>query len=273
MTGTDPRNAYAEATPISAELLCGPPSVPAGRFARAALAYAAAGLAVFPVRPGGKAPLVRNGHLDASTDRDTICRWWHRWNAANVAIRPPEGVVVLDVDPRHGGDQTLADLVDRHGPLPTTLTCRTRSGGWHLWLSYAGRARGKLGEGIDVKTNRGYLVVPPSVHSSGGSYEWVETSSTAPAPAWLRALLASPTVLATRGFSGSRRIAGLLRVVAAAAEGERNCALYWAACRLFERGGNAGAVEQLVAAARSSGLEEREIRATIASAARTVRAS
>jgi hypothetical protein len=86
----------------------------------AALGYARRGLPVFPVR--GKSPLTEHGFRDASTDTDAIGEWWSRFPDANVAI--PTGsvsrLVVLDVDPRHGGNESLAALEAKHSSLPTT---------------------------------------------------------------------------------------------------------------------------------------------------------
>src|SRR5215211_5254859 len=75
----------------------------------AALAYAAAGLAVFPLKPRSKEPATLDGFKSATTDADRIAAWLQRWPAANVAIRTgrESGIVVLDVDVQHGGAATL----------------------------------------------------------------------------------------------------------------------------------------------------------------------
>jgi hypothetical protein len=70
-----------------------------------ALAWASRGVAVLPVRRGGKAPLTRRGMRDATTDPNLLRHWWARWPGANVAIATgAPGVDVLDVDVR--GAQT-----------------------------------------------------------------------------------------------------------------------------------------------------------------------
>lgn len=237
----------------------------------AALGYAAAGLPVLPLEPSGKRPLGGNGKDHATTDRDTIAEWWSRWPHANVGVRPLAGLVVLDVDPRHGGADTIAELQQRHDILPPTLTAETGSGGWHIWLAYTGPTRGRIADGVDVKTTTGYLVAPPSVHECGGTYRWVDQSPTAPAPQWVRVLLAPPMptpgrlILARAGGHS-----GLVRSVARAQPGNRNAALHWAACRAWEAGGDAAQLAELADAARSIGLGDGEIEATINSAGRTV---
>ncbi|MGD9530022.1 bifunctional DNA primase/polymerase [Pseudonocardia sp.] len=255
----------------------------------AALAYAAAGLRVLPIwwpapagcacprgrdcASPGKHPCTVHGLDDATVDEEVIRRWWARWPSANVAVRPPPGVVVVDVDPRSGGAEALLALTRRHGDLPPTWTARTGGGGLHAWLSYAGPVPGRLGPGLDIKGERGYVLCPPSVHVSGGRYEWISEHPVARAPGWMRRLLdppppALPTV--TRAGDGEHAAAGLVRVVAEAGEGGRNRALHWSACRAFERGGDPALLAALRTAALNVGLPSREVEQTLRSARRTV---
>ncbi|MDP8969803.1 MAG: bifunctional DNA primase/polymerase [Actinomycetota bacterium] len=260
-----------------------------------ALRYARSGLAVLPLawpasggcscrRPDcaspAKHPLkhredLEHGKDDATSDMTTVATWWKRWRDANIGIRPPAGVVVLDVDPRHGGDVALLELTRQHRPLPETLTARTGSGGLHIWLSYAGPARGRLCRGVDVKTHGGYLVVPPSLHVCGGRYEWLNEVPAAPAPGWVRQLLSPPSprtnTTSSRSSTSGAAADGLVRVVASAAEGNRNRMLHWAACRAHERGGDPGLLAELARAAEGNGLTRVEVERTLGSAARTAR--
>ena len=101
----------------------------------AALELAANGWPVFPCRWCGesaKAPLTINGHLDATTDRDVIKAWWLRWPDAMIGAVVPESLLVIDIDPRNGGD--LEQLVNLVGDLPPTLTVWSgrNDGGQHL---------------------------------------------------------------------------------------------------------------------------------------------
>lgn len=142
----------------------------------------------------GKHPITPHGHVDASADPAKVRAWWANTPLANIAIRPAPDVLVVDVDPRNSGHKTLAALEAKHGPFPNTMTVRTGGGGLHAYfrvpegLSWP-KNLDKLGcgQGVDLKTNTGYLVAPPSNHESGGVYKWVSAPDApiAPAPSWL----------------------------------------------------------------------------------------
>lgn len=161
----------------------------------AALEYSRRGWLVFPVawittegicscREGsacqspGKHPLTPRGFYDASRDENTIRAWWRRFPQANVAIRTgrESNLLVLDVDPRKGGDKSLERLIKQFGPLPDTLWSATGGGGWHFYFQYPGPIRLHNNvpgfPGLDIKGDGGYVVAPPSCHESGKHYEW-----------------------------------------------------------------------------------------------------
>lgn len=184
-----------------------------------ALRHAASGRAVFPLHHAvrdadggfacscgkadcahpGKHPRTQHGFHDATTDETKIRQWWNRWPSANLgmAVGATAGIVVIDIDPRHGGDATLVALEERHGSLPTTISARTGGGGWHLYFAHpGGKVKSRtIAPGIDCKADGGYIVVAPSNHASGGAYEWVEGSDpwsrqAVPMPDWLLQLVA-----------------------------------------------------------------------------------
>jgi hypothetical protein len=156
----------------------------------AAVRLAREGVAVFPVG-ADKAPLVHGGFHSASTDPDVVAAMGG-WSVEGVMIgcHPAADEVVIDVDPRNGGDNTLALFP----ALPRTRTTATRSGGRHYWLTIepGTEMRGKLGPGIDVKRHgKGYVVIPPSA-----GYSYVVKGRRAKAPKWLLAELTQ-----TRAFT------------------------------------------------------------------------
>src|SRR5579883_1356427 len=160
--------------------------------AEAALAYAAAGIAVFPLKPQDKRPIVPHGFYSATTDRSLIRRWWRSEPRANIGVvcGAPSGWWVIDIDPRHHGLASLEQLqrdLDRdatHGS-PSSLLSLTRrqltgGGGAHLVFrertDVQVRVRSATNfagyQGIDLRGNRSYIAVAPSVHPSGGVYQW-----------------------------------------------------------------------------------------------------
>src|SRR5438128_1578448 len=159
----------------------------------AALAYAQRGWSVFPVHTivngqcscdnttcasPGKHPRTTHGVQDAITDTSTIEQWWTQWRDANIGIRTGavSGLVVLDVDPRHGGDASLEEWKALYGhDFLTTLISCTGGGGLHLFYAYPGQpVRNKVGlaPGLDIRGDGGYIVAPPSIHVSGNRYVW-----------------------------------------------------------------------------------------------------
>ena len=145
-------------------------------FETTALAYTRRGWRVFPCAPRGKVPLTAHGLKDASTDEKQLTDWWDRWPSANIGVATgaESGFFVLDVDGKDG-NESLATLEREHGPLPTTVEAKTGGGGRHLLFKHPGQAvknsAGRLGPGLDVRGDGGYIVAPSSIHPTGKSYE------------------------------------------------------------------------------------------------------
>lgn len=164
-----------------------------------ALRYANAGFPVFPLRARGKIPVTVNGSHDASVDETKLREWWTQWPDANIGLTLG-GLVVVDVDPRNGGD------VDSLPKLPDTCYARTGGGGQHfLFKAKPGvRYNAHPAPGIDVKSGAGaYIVVEPSIHESGHKYTWLDetepwTVTPTDAPYWL----AHSAAAATPAISG-----------------------------------------------------------------------
>jgi hypothetical protein len=126
-----------------------------------------------------------------------LAEWFEtRWPDSNIGIATGGGLLGLDVDVRHGGDASLADLKRANGPLPETPRVLTGGGGLHVYFAVdrAVRNRAGLAPGIDLRADRGFLVAPPSLHASGRHYVWEVGASPddvplAPAPEWLLELI------------------------------------------------------------------------------------
>lgn len=164
-----------------------------------ALRYVALGLHVLPLEPGSKKPLgklARNGFHDATVDEAIIRKWWGDVPNAGigVAVRA-SGWVVVDIDPRNGGIDTIDTLEAAHGPLRSDVLAFTGGGGEHrvFTAELVEQLPGKLGPGVDLKAD-GYIAVEPTVHPSGKPYAWEASSDPLDGvvpttlPGWIRDL-------------------------------------------------------------------------------------
>ena len=162
-----------------------------------ALEYAAKGWPVFPLTPRGKRPATSKGFKDATTDPDTIRYWWRRWPNANIGLHPgAAGLIVIDIDTGHDGAVTddgfalLGRIMDEH----PTMACLTGSGGYHLYYKKPegvtfSNTSGDLPSGFDVRSDGGYVILPPSVHPNGNAYKWLTDDDIVTLPKFLTHLI------------------------------------------------------------------------------------
>ena len=214
----------------------------------------------------GKHPRTENGKDDATIDAEQIRRWWERQPDSNVGIRVggQSGIVVIDIDPRNGGDVSLGRLVKQHGALPVTPTAQTGGGGLHFFFKDPGtKLAGKLAKGIDVKQN-GHVVGHGSMHASGNRYVWKAGSSpnevaVAELPDWMVKILTTATPNAT-----------VTGAVGEISQGERNDGLFKLGCALVKRAMSTEAVEAALLAENrvccKPPLDDREVMSIVASA-------
>lgn len=164
---------------------------------QAALEYLGRGWSVIPIRERAKRPAV--AWKDYQTERaseEEIRGWFRRYPKRNVGIVTGalSGLVVLDIDPRHGGKESLRKLERVHGRLPRTVESITGGGGRHVYFAHPGgevRNRTNIESGIDLRGDGGCIVAPPSVHPSGKPYRWKTGQAPgevepAPLPDWLQ---------------------------------------------------------------------------------------
>lgn len=238
-----------------------------------ALILADEGRPVFPCLQT-KAPACPGGFKAATSHPSRIRQLWFHYPGPLVGVPTgaESGFDVLDLDPKH--NEAGAWWERNHTQIPETRMHRTRSGGIHALFRHASDLRcttSKLALGVDTRADGGYIVWWPatglSVLSDLPLASW---------PTWLLQLLQeAPTAAPRRARRplSDRALAGLIRKVAAAPEGQRNSLLYWAGCRAAEAIAG-GSLEEKFArailqeAARRAGLPAREARGTIESALR-----
>jgi hypothetical protein len=220
----------------------------------------------------GKHPRTPHGLKDASTTEATIRTWWARWVDANIAVATgaTSGIVVLDADkkPEKGtdGEETLQALEARYGTLSGTVEQITGSGGRHLFFRHPGgsisNSVGKLGPGVDVRGDGGYVMVPPSIHPSGRPYEWEfshhpdETPLAPLPPAWVALLQAQSNGNGSRAHAAADS--------EPIGEGQRNDTLFRLACSMRGKGMSQGAIAAALLAENTARcqplLPEEEVR-------------
>ncbi|MEV4241352.1 bifunctional DNA primase/polymerase [Nocardia sp. NPDC049737] len=182
-----------------------------------ALAAAACGWPVFPLRPGGKKPAIKRWPELASIDEDRIHRWWGYNPRYNVAILTgsPAGLHVIDLDARHmtppadALTEALARLAENLSrPAPPTLTIATPAG-WHLYYRAPHEPLlrctvARIGEGIDSRGHGGYIVAPGS-RTPHGDYTVAVNRPVADLPDMLiqRIIAPAPTPPPTGDWSSS----------------------------------------------------------------------
>lgn len=165
-----------------------------------ALALARRGFKVFPLAPGTKGqPLLADWPALATSDEKLVSMQWGPTGTpdANIGVHA-DGMVVIDVDVKKGGDASL-QLLELMNGLPRTFTVRTASGGRHIYLRSGANVPNSvesLGRGLDVRSGGGYVVGPGSTVSAGSYHLEVDTAL-AEAPDWLTAKL-GPAAVAQR---------------------------------------------------------------------------
>ncbi len=150
----------------------------------------------------GKHPVFNGGWKTGTTDKSKLREYWSEYPRANIGVATggPSGIVVLDIDPRNGGDKSLRRLQHKYGRLPLTPTCKTGSGGRHCYFKYPkGNTirSGRLASGIDVQSDGRLVVAPPSLHATKRRYRWFKGRkfneiALAELPEWIVLKLAKP---------------------------------------------------------------------------------
>ena len=212
-------------------------------FLDAAIEYASKGMAVFPLRPRAKEPLTRHGVKDATTNFNTIESWWTKHPNANIGIAcgmKSGGLLVIDLDEKPNGisgSDTLHNWERENGSLPETVRSITGKGGAHILyrIDHVEKNKVNLLEGVDIRSDDGYIVAPPSIHPNGRPYEWEydpEEYEIATADETVMKLLSVGKKPALDKFTVSETIP----------DGKRNETIYKLACSLQAKGLGDGSI-------------------------------
>ena len=136
------------------------------------------GWKVFPVNPNNKRPLISNWQSRACNKPEELKSLFAPFPNAMIGVLtgPPNMLTVFDIDVKNGvnGIQSLKDLGIQ---MSTGMISRTPSGGAHFYhfsgLRKFKSTAGKIGPGIDVRCNGGYVIASGSI-GTAGTYRWLD---------------------------------------------------------------------------------------------------
>ena len=180
---------------------------------QAALGYSSRGWCVLPLGPGLKTPVTVTGYKEATSDTSQISHWF-RDKRCNLGVATGlSGLVVIDTDGVVGNESLQELRLGRLWPETYTVQTRTPAGRHYYFRAPESRlikcSAGKLGQGIDVRGQGGYVVAPPSWVAAdhkgpAGSYRVLHDLPVANLPDWLALLLAQPVCSTTRRCAATK---------------------------------------------------------------------
>lgn len=203
--------------------------------------YVDRGWSVLPVRPEEKRPFMTNWlqYTHSRASKETITSWFTNLSGAGVGIVTGKvsNVIVLDVESTC--PYPIEDILKKY---PTQLISRSGSGGYHLFYQYPTNVpkvanRVRIFDGADLRADGGFIVLPPTIHSSGKRYEWVSEGVPGRFPAALLDLRSQPKVQSDGWITEALR---------GVSEGGRNDACARLAGYFFKKGMTYDIVESLL---------------------------
>ena len=203
--------------------------------------YVDRGWSVLPVRPEEKRPFMTNWlqYTHSRASKETITSWFTNLSGAGVGIVTGKvsNVIVLDVESTC--PYPIEDILKKY---PTQLISRSGSGGYHLFYQFPTNVpkvanRVRIFDGADLRADGGFIVLPPTIHSSGRRYEWVSEGVPGRFPVALLDLRSQPKVQSDGWITEALR---------GVSEGGRNDACARLAGYFFKKGMTYDIVESLL---------------------------
>ena len=203
--------------------------------------YVDNGWSILPVKPEEKRPYMTNWlqYTKTRANKQTITNWFNSLTGAGIGVVTGRvsNMVVLDVE--SDCPYPIEDILKKY---PTQMYSRTGSGGYHLFYQYptnVPKVANRVGifERADLRADGGFIILPPTIHPSGGRYEWIKRGTLGAFPLALLDLQSQPKVQ-NEGW-----ITETLRGVS---EGGRNDACARLAGYFFKKGINSDVVESLL---------------------------
>jgi Bifunctional DNA primase/polymerase, N-terminal/AAA domain/Primase C terminal 1 (PriCT-1) len=195
------------------------------------------GFPIFPVEPRGKTPLVPwKPYQEKLPSEAQVRNWWHQWPDANIGMATGHlsQLLVIDVD----SPEAFNILVKVYPDIIRTSWAQTGRG-WHFyfkWEEGIPNSAGVLAPGIDVRSEGGFVVLPPSVHANGEMYQWLNGRVPKPLPVALKEPLRGPHKEKPNAAFGEQKSARIL-------QGQRNQTLTSLSGTMRKRGMSGEAIE------------------------------
>jgi putative DNA primase/helicase len=198
--------------------------------------YRRKGFSVIPIKTKGKTPIIEwKQFQEERATRKQIESWWRDYPNANIGIVTGaiSDIVVIDCD-----SKTAAKAFEKTYPEAKSTLQVVTGRGKHFYFRWADGIRNnvasRLGEGIDVRGEGGFVVAPPSIHETGKKYQWLNKKKICPLPGELKAILMNSRNKETVTAPG-----GALLIK----EGRRNEILFSLACAMRSRGTGLEAIQ------------------------------
>lgn len=232
-----------------------------------AVEYVNSGWSVLPVRPDEKRPYMTNWlqYTKTRADKSTVENWFANLSGAGVGVVTGKisGIIVLDIE--NDCPYPIEDILKKY---PTGTISRSGSGGHHLFYKYPDGVskvsnRVRIFEGADLRADGGFIVLPPTLHPSGGRYEWIKRDFLGSFP------------MALLDFKSEAKNTGegwITEALRGVSEGGRNDTCARLAGYFFKKGVNSDIVEALLLEWNEKNdppLPIREVRTTIKSIERS----
>lgn len=229
--------------------------------------YVDSGWSVLPVKPEEKRPYMTNWlqYNRTRASKDMVMDWFSKLSGAGVGVVTGKisNMVVLDIE-----NYCKIPIEELLRQYPTQMVSRTGSGGYHLFYQYptgVPKVSNRVGifDGADLRADGGFIVLPPTVHPSGGRYEWISRGMPGAFPMALLDIQAKPNV------QNDGWITEALRGVS---EGGRNDTCARLAGYFYKKGMSQDIVEALLMEWNERNdppLPVREVRTTVQSIARS----
>lgn len=206
-----------------------------------AIKYFEANFSIIPVSRAKK-PIIRwRKYQEQRASNAEILNWFgaNTRNCIGIVTGPLSNLTVVDTD-NENGIKVISDM------LPFGFNCpkvRTPRGGVHFYFQYEPRLRNQQGiiPGIDVRSEGGFVVAPPSIGPNGNGYEWIEPIGDTGVPKIPEEVVSF--ILRGRNPSGGNppgRSSGILD------QGSRDNTLFYVALKLAKAGAEKSYVEEVI---------------------------